>query len=181
MELGTVIAAVKTDEDFKSALTSNVKVIFDLNPDLLTVAKKVKMSHESRKKLFIHIDLAAGIGKDESGIRFCSAIGVDGIISTRVNIIKLAREHGLFSIQRFFAVDSKSIDTIAGSIKTSKPDMIEIMPGILDKVIKKLSMQTDIPIIAGGLIECKDEISNALSSGASGVSTGKNNLWDLDI
>ncbi len=179
MDLGKIIAAVRTNVEFEKALLSNVNVIFDLNPDLLTIAKKVKKVHEAGKKLLIHIDLALGIGKDESGIKFCAAIGVDGIISTRVNIIRLAKEHNLFSVQRFFVVDSKSIDTTASSIKTSKPDMIEIMPGVLSKVIKNLSTIVDTPIIAGGLIESVDEISQALSNGASGISTGKPELWNL--
>ena len=34
-----------------------------------------------------------------------------------------------------------------------------------------------IPVIAGGLIETKAEITTALSSGAVAVSTGKKELW----
>lgn len=51
--------------------------------------------------------------------------------------------------------------------------MIEIMPGTLDKVIKKLKNEINIPIIAGGLIETQEEIKASLESGASAVSTGK--------
>ncbi len=180
-EFGTVIAAVRTDEEFQKALKSNVTVIFDLNPDLITLSKKVKKAHEADKKIFIHMDLATGIGKDESGVKFCALIGVDGIISTRVNIIRLAREYNLFSIQRFFAVDSKSIDTTAASIKASKPDMIEIMSGILFKVINNLCEKIDTPIIAGGLIDSIQEVEQAKLSGASAVSTGKEILWYLTI
>ena len=179
MDFGTVIAAVRTNEELELAVKSNVKVIFYLSPDLISVAKKVKKVHESGKKIFIHLDLAAGIGKDESGVKFCGAIGVDGIISTRVNIIRLARENNIFSIMRFFAVDSKSIDTTAASIKASKPDMIEIMPGVLFKVIKSLSTRINTPIIAGGLIDSPEEVAMAIESGAAGVSTGKSMLWAL--
>ncbi|MFA7636648.1 MAG: glycerol-3-phosphate responsive antiterminator [Monoglobales bacterium] len=174
---GNIIAAVRTDEEFDNAISSDVNVVFDLNPDIITIGKKIKKAHEMDKKLFIHIDLASGIGKDESGIVFCKAIGVDGIISTRVNIIKLAKEHNIFSILRFFAVDSKSIGTTISSIKSSKPDMIEIMPGILFKVIKRLKNKIDTPIIAGGLIDTIDEINSALESGAAAVSTGQEKLW----
>ena len=80
---------------------------------------------------------------------------------------------------RFFAVDSKSIDTTAASIKASKPDMIEIMPGVLFKVIKSLSTRINTPIIAGGLIDSPEEVAMAIESGAAGVSTGKSMLWAL--
>lgn len=174
---GNIIAAVRTDEEFDNAISSSVSVIFDLNPDIITISKKIKKAHEMDKKIFIHIDLASGIGKDESGIVFCKAIGVDGIISTRVNIIKFAKEHSIFSILRFFAVDSKSIGTTISSIKSSKPDMIEIMPGILYKVINSLKDKINAPIIAGGLIDSIDEVRLALNSGATAVSTGKEELW----
>ena len=173
-----VIAAVRTDEDLEKALNSKVKIIFDLNPDLMTVEEKVKKAHSAKKRFFIHMDLANGIGKDKSGIMFVKKAGVDGIISTRVNIIKLAREMGIFTVQRFFIVDSQSVDTTAEAVKASKPDMIEIMPGIVTKVVKTLGGQMDIPIISGGLIETEQELSQMLESGAAAVSTGKIELWD---
>ena len=87
IEKNSIIAASKSDAAFEAALESNVKVIFDLNPDLLTLADKVKRAHEKGLKIFIHFDLATGIGKDKSGILFAKATGVEGIINTRVKMI----------------------------------------------------------------------------------------------
>ena len=179
-DFGTVIAAVRNDVELDYALQSNAKVIFDLNPDIITITRKIKKAHDASKKLFIHVDLAAGIGKDESGIKFLKALKIDGIISTRNNIIRAAREHNVLCVQRFFTVDSKSIDTTASAIKTAKPDMIEIMPGTLFKVIKSLKTIIDTPIIAGGLIDSESEVFDALGSGASAVSSGNRELWDLE-
>ena len=175
---GNVIAAVRTDAEFDKALASKADVVFDLAPDLMTISKKLKKAHDVGKKLFIHMDLASGIGKDKSGIVFARHIGVDGIISTRVNIIKLARENGLFTVQRFFIVDSHSIDTTIDAIKASKADMVEIMPGIVYKVIENLHNRIDTPIIAGGLIENGLEVATALNAGAAAVSTGNEQLWE---
>ena len=44
------------------------KIIFDLYPDLMNVSAKVKKAHEAGKKYFLHMDLAKGVGKDESGM-----------------------------------------------------------------------------------------------------------------
>lgn len=175
-----VIAAIRTEKEFEIALKSECEIIFDLNPDLFTVAENVKRAHRYNKKLYIHIDFASGIGKDKTGIQFVKQAGVDGIISTRVNIIRLAREEGIFTIQRYFIVDSRSVDTTAESLKASKPDMIEIMPGVLPKVILDLKSKAGVPIIAGGLIETKEEVEEALKSGAAAVSTGKQELWGIE-
>ena len=79
---GRIISATRSDEDFLYALKASPEVIFDLDPDLMNVSVKLKKAHDANKKLFIHIDLAKGIGKDESGVRFLKRIGVDGVIST---------------------------------------------------------------------------------------------------
>jgi len=173
-----VIAAVRTREELISAASSDVKIIFDLSPNILTIEENVNIAHKANKKFFIHIDLAEGIGKDKSGIEYVKKLGVDGVISTRTGIIKLARELGIFTVQRFFIVDSHSIETTIESIKTSKPQMIEVMPGSVLKVISRLKEVLEIPIIAGGLIESENEAVNIIKSGASAVSTGKTHLWN---
>lgn len=173
-----VIAAVRTKDELILASSSNVKIIFDLSPNIMTVEENLSKAHSVGKKYFIHIDLAEGIGKDKSGIEFMKKLGVDGIISTRPGIIKAARELGVFTVQRFFIVDSQSIDTTVESLKSSKAQMIEIMPGCVLKVISNLKNIVDVPMIAGGLIETKEDVQNALNSGASAVSTGKQSLWN---
>ncbi len=179
MGRNAVIAAVRTEEEVMEVLETNVRMIFYLCPDLHTLESIVEKVHKSDKKILIHFDLATGIGKDRSGLQFVKGIGVDGIVSTRVNIIKMAREVGLFTVQRFFIVDSHSVDTTIDALKASKADMIEIMPGVIPKVISDLKSKFDLTIIAGGLIETKEEVITAIKSGATAVSTGKRSLWNL--
>ena len=56
--------------------------------------------------------------------------------------------------------------------------MIEIMPGTLSKIISRLKDELKTPIVAGGLIETKEEINEALSCGATAISTGKQEFWE---
>lgn len=178
MNIGTVIAALRNEKDFEAALGGSPSVIFDLSPDINGLQRKVDAAHAVGKMLFVHIDLAAGVGKDESGIVFLKKLGIDGIISTRTNIIKIAREQGMFTVQRFFIVDSHSIATTLEALKASKADMIEIMPGIIPRVIRALREKVDVPIIAGGLIETKADVADALKNGAGAVSTSRTALWE---
>ena len=175
---GKIIAAVRTAEEFENAVNSRVGIIFHLSPDLHNLSELAQSAHKNGKKIFIHLDLATGIGKDKSGILFVKNAGIDGVISTRVNIIKTARECGVFTVQRFFIVDSQSVTTTVESVKASKADMIEIMPGVLTKAIGKLRQLVNVPIIAGGLIENLSEIENAINSGAYAVSTAKEEFWN---
>jgi glycerol uptake operon antiterminator len=173
-----IIPATRADEEFLRALTTRHPVIFYLAPDLMNISAKVKRAHEAGKHIFVHLDLAKGIGRDESAIRFLGRLGVDGVISTKASLIKMAKEHGLCTVQRFFAVDSQSITTTLEGVRSSKPDMIEIMPGIAPKIVERLRRSTDTPIIAGGLIETEQEVSEMIGAGAFAISTGCSALWD---
>ena len=177
-----IIAAARHGNDFLEAVKSPCEIIFWLSPNIMTIKSdllKAKKLSPSEKKIFVHIDMADGIGKDSAGLEFLRALGVDGIISTRGSLIKSARELGLMTVQRFFILDSHSIETAFDSIKSAKPDMIEIMPGLMARQITYFTEKCDIPVIAGGLIETKDDVIAALSAGASAISTSKSELWSL--
>ena len=179
MSNSKIIAAVRSRDELLKAVSSNVKIVFHLSPDILTLKEDVKLMHQAQKKLFIHIDLAEGIGKDKSGVRFVKLLGVDGIITTRSNIIKYAREYDIIALQRFFIIDSQSISTTVETLKSSKATMIEIMPGNNVKAVQRLREKIDIPIIAGGLIDTQDEAKAVIKVGATAVSTGARDLWDI--
>ena len=151
-------------------------VIFLLGGDIATIGDRIRAAKEQGKYIFIHIDLADGIGKDRSGIRFLAQWGADGIISTKSGLMKYAKEQGLMTIQRFFAYDSHGVGSIEDVLYNTKPDIMEIMPGVIGKVIKRFS-GGQIPLIAGGLVETKQEVTEALKLGALAVSTGKEDLW----
>ena len=63
-------------------------------------------------------------------------------------------------------------------IKENKIIAAEIMPGLMPKIIKKLSQETHIPIITGGLIKEKEDVINAINAGALSVSTTEMKLWE---
>ena len=170
-----VISAIRED-GFEEALSSPCEVIFLLGCSVLTVGDLVKKAHGQGKLVLVHIDLADGIGKDKAGIQYLTKCGVDGIISTRSHLIRAAKELGLITVQRFFALDSQGVDSIGDVLNSSLPTLVEIMPGIAGKVINRFS-GGKTPVIAGGLIETKSEVMEALSQGALAVSTGKKELW----
>lgn len=176
-----IIAAARSSDEFLEAVKSPCDIIFWLSCNIMTLrsdlAKARAHQNGDDKKIFIHIDMADGIGKDSAGLEYLCYLGIDGIISTRGNLIKSARELGMMTVQRFFILDSRSVSTVFDSIKSSKPDMIEIMPGLMTRQITLFADSTDVPVIAGGLIETKEDVISALSAGASAISTSKPELW----
>lgn len=174
----SVIASVTSYEDLEYAIMSEIEFVFSLSTNILTLFDTIKKVHSKNKKIYIHTDFTEGIGKDKYALMFMKKLGVDGIVSTRSSIIKMARELNLSTVQRFFIVDSHSVHTTIEAIKTTKPDMVEIMPGIMPKVITAIKKEIDKPLIAGGLITSRKEIDDAFKAGADGVSMSNKNFWN---
>ena len=175
LDRSPVIAAIH-DADFEAALASPCEVLFHLKASILTVSQRVEEAHRNGKRIFIHLDLASGVGKDKAGVEFLAKCGVDGIISTRGQLLRFGKECGLLTVQRFFALDSRGIDSIHEMLESSDPDLIELMPGVIGKVIRRFSAGK-IPVIAGGLMETKAEVTEAISCGAAAISTSAKSLW----
>lgn len=177
--MNQMIAVVKNPQDLKYALSSKGEIIFMHRPNIKHLKDQMEHIHKSGKKLFVYIDCAEGIGKDEYGVRYLKSLGVDGIISTQSKIIKFAKKIGIWGVHRFFIADLDSLKNAIDSTRSSKPDMIEILPGTVSKIIKYLKKELNIPIVAGGLIETKEEVIEAIVSGAGAVSTDKPALWEI--
>ena len=110
--------------------------------------------------------MVAGLSKDPAAVDYIgSAIKPTGVITTKPNLTATARQYGLQTVQRLFMLDSLSIQTGLKMVRTTQPDFIEIMPGIIAKVIPELKENTPIPIIAGGMISCKKEIITLVKAG----------------
>ncbi len=172
-----IIPAIHTREDFDEAVKSHLNIIFLLKTNIFNLGEYAQCAHRHGKTVFVHADMIEGVARDNYGIEYMAKCGVDGILSTRINILKQARELKLYTIQRFFIIDYHSFDTAIESMKMFMPDMMEIMPGVVPKIIEKFKTSVNIPIIAGGLIETKKEILDALKAGASSISTSNNKLW----
>ena len=133
-----VIAAVKTDEALTAALASPCSAVFLLASTLLTVDGLVHRIHDAGKLAVVHIDLVDGLSSREIAVDSLNALcHPDGIISTRPTLIRRARHRGLLTVQRAFILDSLSLTSLPGQLEQGKPDFVEILPGIMPRVIAR--------------------------------------------
>ena len=128
----------------------------------------------------VHVDLIEGLGAKEVAVDYIRAhTQADGIISTRPLLIKRGKELGLYTTLRTFLLDSMSYENIPKQITNAKPDMLEILPGLMPKMIKRVVKTARVPVIAGGLISDREDVMNALSAGAISVSTTNPAVWRM--
>ena len=175
-----VIAAVKDETGLKECLYSESQIIFLLFGDICSVGRYVEIAKSAGKMVFVHMDLINGLGNKEVAVDFIREhTGVDGIISTKPQLVKRAKELGLFGILRIFVIDSMAFGNIEKQCASLVPDAVEILPGLMPKIIKKLCSTVNVPIIAGGLISDKEDVMGALGAGAAAVSTTNQKVWEL--
>ncbi len=138
----------------------------------------VKGLQAKGKKIFVHIDMIGGIGKDSEAVKFFSgSIRTDGIITTKSSVISACRACGLLCVQRIFAIDTAALKMAVKTVKSSQPDEVELMPGLMPRIVSKVKSLIDKPLIVGGLIDTPEEIKEAFGSGADYVSVGNERLW----
>ena len=176
---GPVIAAVKSEDGLTAALESDVSVIFLLSGDILTVADAAARVRKAGKRAFVHLDLVDGLAAREVSVDFIARqTAADGIISTKAALTRRGRELGLVAIQRFFLLDSMALDNIQRQ-RPQDADLIEVLPGLMPKIIRRVAQLTGKPVIAGGLISDKEDVTAALSAGAVAVSTTNPAVWRM--
>lgn len=182
LEEHPVIAAVRDEAGLKQALAAPVGVIFLLATEISRLQPVRGAAAEAGKLLFVHLDFVEGLGKDEAGLAFLVRHARPaGVITTRTGLVHSARRAGVVPVQRLFLLDSQSLSTGLDAARTSKAEVVEVLPGIVPRAIS--AVRSQLPhslIIAGGLVRTEKEARRALAAGAAGVSTSSSALWQLD-
>ena len=184
VEANPVIAAVKSDAGLQAAVEmEEIQVIFVLYGDVCTIPEILERIKAAGKKAMAHIDLIAGLSAKEISVEFIARqTRADGIITTKPALVRRAKELGIFAVLRFFVIDSlalKNIENLEMQCGTSRPDFIEVLPGVMPKVLGRIAKVSRIPMIAGGLITEKEDVIAALSVGAIAVSSTNQDVWKL--
>lgn len=173
-----IIAAVKTGEELAQAIASPCEVIFVLYGDVCGIAGVTESIRQAGKLAIVHLDLIDGLSPREASVRFLKEYtAADGLISTKTALVRRAKELGLIAVQRFFLLDSLSVQNATQKLASEPADFVEVLPGVIPKLIGRIARSVEIPVIAGGLIEEKEDILRALGAGAAAVSTTDARAW----
>jgi glycerol uptake operon antiterminator len=183
IEVNPIIAAVKDEQGFANCLRrEELTVIFILYGDIRSIGNIVERIHQAGKIAMVHIDLVTGLSSKEVSVDYiCEDVHADGIISTKASMINRAKKLGMYTVLRFFLIDSMAIKNIEnlGNQHEQLPDVVEVLPGLMPKILKKICKTSRVPVIAGGLISDKEDVMGALGAGAAAVSTTNQEVWEL--
>ena len=180
IENSPIIAAAKDTSGLSRCLACESQVVFLLFGDICNLSELVDQVKSSGKLALVHIDLIQGLSAKEIAVDFVKKYTkADGIITTKPALIKRAKELGLDTVLRFFVIDSLALSSITKQLTIARPDIIEVLPALMPKVITRICDMVNVPVIAGGLISDKEDIMTMLSAGAVSISSTSQDLWFL--
>lgn len=175
-----IIAAIKDMDGLEKCLASDIQVIFILFGDICNIGSIVKRIKDAGKIAMVHMELVSGLSGKEVALDFIKQYTqADGIITTKHTLIKYAKQIGLYTVHRYFVMDSMALSNIEKQVGSYQPDVIEILPAIMPDIIKKVDSMSRVPVIAGGLIANRQDVMTALDSGAVAVSATSYHIWFL--
>jgi glycerol uptake operon antiterminator len=169
-----VILAVKSMEGLEKSITGSGRIMFVLFGDILSIPAIVSKIKDAGKIALVHIDLIDGLASRDIVVDFIAEnTRADGILSTKANLVKHAKSRGLLAVQRFFVLDSLSLLNIEKQFPLDYADAVEILPGVIPKVIRRIVKIINKPVIAGGLVSDAEDLRHALEAGAVSVSASR--------
>ena len=173
-----VLPAIRKIEDVEIMMASNYEYIVILDMHVARLKTIFQMAQDKGKKLIIHMDLVHGLKSDEYSTEYiCQEFKPFGLISTKGSVILKAKQKGVISIQRLFLLDTSSIEKSFALFERTQPDYIEVLPGIMPKIIKDIHNRTKREVFAGGLIDTIEEVEQAYDAGAITITTSNKELW----
>ena len=179
-EISPIITAVKDEPGLEKALKTESPVVFLLFGNICSITGLVDQVKNSGKIAIVHVDLIQGLSSKEVAVDFIHQnTRADGIISTKAPLVRHAMDLGMIGGQRTFLIDSMALETTKKQLLTFQPDFMELMPGVMPKILKTVRGYTEIPLVAGGLISDKKDILAAFDAGVDAVSTTREELWGL--
>lgn len=173
-----VIAAVREASDLDKALASPVSTIFMMGGGIGEVCDITRRVHDAGKYIVFHMELVKGLGRDKEAAEFLATEAQpDGVVSTKPHLLSLVRKLGLITVLQVFMIDTRAYMTGIKNIKSTQPDAVEVMPGLMPSIIQNLDAQFDIPIYTAGLIKRPEEVEIMLDAGADGLAISEQSLW----
>ena len=167
-EISPIITAVKDEQGLEKALKTESPVVFLLFGNICNITGLVDQVKNSGKIAIVHVDLIQGLSSKEVAVDFIHQnTRADGIISTKAPLVRHAMDLAM------------ALETTKKQLLTFQPDFMELMPGVMPKILKTVRGYTEIPLVAGGLISDKKDILAAFDAGVDAVSTTREELWGL--
>ncbi|EKU50517.1 glycerol-3-phosphate responsive antiterminator [Staphylococcus massiliensis] len=173
-----LLPAIRTMKDLEKLIATDHKTCVLLDTHIGHLKSILELLKKHQIEYYIHIDLIKGLSVDEFSCEYIiQQYKPKGIISTKSKVIKKAKALKTTTILRVFIIDSHALDRSIALIKHVEPDFVEVLPGVANKVIRRINEETNTHVIAGGLIDTEEEVEAAVKAGATYITSSNRTIW----
>ena len=163
------------------ALASSVILQGGPITELSSVVEQFVQPPLDHLRIFVHIDLVAGLEASEAGLDLLAQAGnVDGIVSVHHYLTKPAKRLGFLTLLRIFLSDSRALDRGLKIATKARPDVVEILPAAAAIKVAADFQPLSIPYISGGLCRTEGDVQETIDSGCRAVTSTRPALWHLN-
>jgi len=183
LQLCPIVASLQKPEMLSTVINSNVRIVMISSGDIFNIVEISQELRKHKKIVLVHVDMIGGMARDKVAIKYLKEkADIDGIVTPNGQLVATGHKEGLVTAQRIFAHDTPSVISGINALRQSKPDFIEIMPGVaVLKVYEQIRKHFQQPIIAAGLIKSTQDIKQILKAGAVGADTSTTSLWNFSV
>jgi glycerol uptake operon antiterminator len=174
-----IIPAIRKPDLVELAIASRSRLIYLLTGDPDTIEPMIQKITAAGKVPIVNLDLLNGFSRDKYAVNYLKRVGAGGIISTHLDPLRHALAIGLYGIQRTFLLDSGAMETISNQLRNTPVHALEILPALVaPKILERVrAINSELPIVGGGLISNMKEVEALLEQGLSAVSTSHPEMW----
>ena len=119
--------------------------------DINSLPSIMSILHKRGRRAMLHHDSVKGIAKDKEGMAWLRRIGVDAIITMKSQNLKMIRDNGIITVLGTFLIDSAAVNQAVQSIRSGKPDVVNIMPMTVPGAVYRKIIHEHPCVISGGL------------------------------
>ena len=177
LEESRCCAAIVSDEQLALALESRAPIVFVLRGNGLALGPLIRRIQDAGKLAAVHLDLVDGVRADPRGVAWLARLGADAIITSHGRLMPVIRDEGAIAILRLLLSRRTHLDTALTAVLRSRPDIIEVLPGVILPTLANLMPTLGVPLLAGGFIRTEADAEDVLKAGAAGITTSSPNLW----
>ncbi|OYO01535.1 transcriptional regulator [Enemella evansiae] len=172
-----VIGVLYGVDSLPALLGSDCRAAVVANIDLLLLPKALEVLTQQGILSIVNIDSIPGLAQDRGGVDYLQALGAVGVVSTRGSLMQRIQHAKLLAMQKVFVTDRSNLPRALDSVRTSHPDLVQVMPGPVVPRIDPEDLRVFEPFIVSGFVTDENDVRAALTAGAIGVTSHSTELW----
>lgn len=176
-KLPSIIPSIWTIGQRDAASLSAHSLVHVAGAKLGSITEFVQPLQMAGKRLWVHVDMIAGLKMDREGMSVVATlVEPAAIVTSNVTMARMARDMNKSVVLRVFIHDTQSLDSSLAAIERVRPNIVCCLPSMVFPFVSRELVALRIPLVAAGLVRSAAHRDSLIKLGVS-VEIGNIHLW----